>query len=1106
MERGPEPQIGSGDREVVKSFEDLETLKERFTIGGGKEDTKDADLSPLQPFANYDAGQSKVTLGEVNVDTRSGDDKITEEKTDKSVSDGNEHGDIEVPSYVPEADLASAEKQSVLENGLKDVEKSDLIANAGDYTELLSAIDKIGTVPSSQGSYAPKELKDLINQVVTGKKTLDYITRTYGLRDAVNRLIDQVAVEDTFLNNDKYEAYADKRTELLENGKSFRALEKDYQTEVDNFYNQSGLAGNFNKVKSFLGFRPQLPKAVQQKRDEYVKAKAAYARLLNDSLQLRSEVERVKVLSDIKTGEGLNIERFENRSYNQEDTATKAAFLQKFVLKPNQELLAKQEVYLLNEDQRAVRDRLLQKFMSSKYKTPVLIGGGALLVASGGLSTLAAMGAGFGVRRLTRGGVEKAEADRDKLKQSFSLDKLEEQESNLLSAEETLRVKKRNRKYLSAAAAAAAGGLVNTYGDGLANSLSPISRAEASIDPEVIYGNESLDIPSYIDLTSTDVTTPDDSVIPGFNMTDPVVDEGLPESDFESDSTLEVPGEIQNEALQETDPTTADITTDNTFVRERLTYSDRQPDLSSVNNLGAPREVDRALSFGEVRSPDSFETVYQTGQEITPDIEVVPHEYVVTRGDRLWKIVEREFPDYLRDLNVSQRNAALDALFKTIQNDPETLQIIGLQSGNVDLIYPGESLDLSPLGEKLRSVVQERFGVSVDSIDTNPDTYLETSQVSSVSSNPTPELDKLTEAPSPENATESEVVKAVIPNKPTDVDLSSASKGGAVTPTSEDEFVTPVTEKTPGADIPDGTPLAPGVGENISDSISPVSDTSVEIDINELTRSLHTPVHYNPEVLPNLSEVRIPSHEELIVTFGSEEAYSARVREIIAQIEDVHERGFFARLLGSGDNSYDLIAGTPVEEVVNLAEQGDQAIEDALADTDIKPNALRAWAKFVQGFSGSHLAGLKLEDLVAIYAVRTELGKSLDTENFTLLKAENLPTTAQLEEVFGNLNNLQQIINSYTSQVEGFSQEELSQRLADNRTVFQQISERSIDDLLALHGQPDEVLKSVIPSTPENTAALRAWLKVIEDMKVRGEVSLWDTLVSSSYHIKLQEK
>lgn len=70
---------------------------------------------------------------------------------------------------------------------MNNAEKESLIRGTYTFEQLYVAIDKVGTVPGSQEEFTAEQLKDKIERVRKGELELNYITRTYGIRDTVER-------------------------------------------------------------------------------------------------------------------------------------------------------------------------------------------------------------------------------------------------------------------------------------------------------------------------------------------------------------------------------------------------------------------------------------------------------------------------------------------------------------------------------------------------------------------------------------------------------------------------------------------------------------------------------------------------------------------------------------------------------------------------------------------------------------------------------------------------------------------------------------------------------------------------------------------------------
>jgi hypothetical protein len=106
------------------------------------------------------------------------------------------------------------------------------------------------------------------------------------------------------------------------------------------------------------------------------------------------------------------------------------------------------------------------------------------------------------------------------------------------------------------------------------------------------------------------------------------------------------------------------------------------------------------------------------GEEIPPieqsemadsTAETLPKmEHTVEKGETLWEIIEKDFAEELAKVPEGERNAVLDELFDKARADADLRATLELKSGDIDLIYPGENLKLTGLGEELKNIIEDR--------------------------------------------------------------------------------------------------------------------------------------------------------------------------------------------------------------------------------------------------------------------------------------------------------------------------------------------------------------------------------------------------------------
>jgi hypothetical protein len=72
-----------------------------------------------------------------------------------------------------------------------DTEKEKTIRSSHTFEQLYSALDKVGSIKGSSELFQPEDLKSKIERVRAGTLDLNFITRTFGLRETVAELLEQ---------------------------------------------------------------------------------------------------------------------------------------------------------------------------------------------------------------------------------------------------------------------------------------------------------------------------------------------------------------------------------------------------------------------------------------------------------------------------------------------------------------------------------------------------------------------------------------------------------------------------------------------------------------------------------------------------------------------------------------------------------------------------------------------------------------------------------------------------------------------------------------------------------------------------------------------------
>ncbi|OGY06972.1 MAG: hypothetical protein A3D24_01470 [Candidatus Blackburnbacteria bacterium RIFCSPHIGHO2_02_FULL_39_13] len=81
--------------------------------------------------------------------------------------------------------------RSVDDGAVQPLPQQVTIQNAQSFDDLYAAIRNAGGIQGSSGTYSPRELKELIEGVRSGKISIEYITRGRGLRDKVQQLLNR---------------------------------------------------------------------------------------------------------------------------------------------------------------------------------------------------------------------------------------------------------------------------------------------------------------------------------------------------------------------------------------------------------------------------------------------------------------------------------------------------------------------------------------------------------------------------------------------------------------------------------------------------------------------------------------------------------------------------------------------------------------------------------------------------------------------------------------------------------------------------------------------------------------------------------------------------
>ena len=412
----------------------------------------------------------------MNLETPGGKNEYGTPK--KDIEDAVVIEEVSVDKEVKETVSLSEESEETTElkvieslNTPEEVEEAFLVAKA-EFEKLIEGKEETDTIKSA------KNLFVLFDRVSKQDETIEKnIKSKYlkGLRLFIDELRSETVVQAQQQSEENVipqtteekpnptekvegEEQKPKRWELLLHKKTeYKEKQAEFDQKLEEFY-KSYDSNYLKKAGRFFGFQPDLP---------------------HELIDLNVKCRELK--KDYVTNLDLSIKNRYGEKHEKKSDDFNIAFANKFILRPNKEFLDKQEVYLLNEKQREQRNRILEKLNKNKQTIRIgtIILAGAAGAFTGGLSAglslatfqsvkmvssiFASTAAGLGVKNLLQKGVDKAYANVEDLKKSFSVDDLDNLEKELLLAEKTKRGAERTQMVASAGAAFVAGGVAG-YG------------------------------------------------------------------------------------------------------------------------------------------------------------------------------------------------------------------------------------------------------------------------------------------------------------------------------------------------------------------------------------------------------------------------------------------------------------------------------------------------------------------------------------------------------------------------------------------------------------------------------------------------------------------
>jgi hypothetical protein len=442
-----------------------------------------------------------------------------------------------------------------------------------------------------------------------------------------------------------------KKQEYLGNGKKpgdegyILGKEKEYKQALEDWHFQKANAGTLDKISSFFGFKPEMPPELQALEMEYKKSKSEYAK----SLQLAMS-ERSKLKYKVEEGKVLAVYRNNendeslksNKEFNINTDKVKLAFANKFVLGPYRERLAQQKELLNDQKQNVVTD-LMAKM--SKHKVSIRVG----VIALAGLAGAATGGllTGVGFAGLRAG-----------------------------------------KMLAGTVAGGLAGGVAHKFMQG---SVDEAKSNYEQVNKNVV-GNFTVD----------DLDKLEDQILSAQEN----IDSKLKQQKWASIGVSVLAGagvsgvlhSVENAVANDVPTVVSGIGRPNTTGSVEVGFNG-----SEIDGIAGTDE-------SEITVDDKTVTPTPTPTEVPDNILVANNEisqtHTVVRGDTLWDIMEEKYASELKDLSVAEKNQVLGRLFDKVRADTELRDSIGLKSGDIEYIYPGEKINLSSLKDELNRIVE----------------------------------------------------------------------------------------------------------------------------------------------------------------------------------------------------------------------------------------------------------------------------------------------------------------------------------------------------------------------------------------------------------------
>lgn len=576
------------------------------------------------------------------------------------------------------------------------------------------------------------------------------------------------------------------RAELLQTKKDYQVKKEAYDQALDNYYKEEANASVLQKTKKFFGLQPEFPEELKRLEKDYKEVRGAYANNLNKALVERNKVT-YESYSNEKGESVIPVTPLSNKSYDINSDSVKVSYANKFILKPNKQLLERQEAILLTEAQKSQLNRILSLMSKNKwaFRAGIVTIAGLGAAAGGGVAAFA-LGAGWQAAKIATGtlvgsaaaeGVsqyKQKDVDRagklvdevsENAKREFSIEGLDGLEEELIKAQKNKDESIKAQKKASMAAAFATGGIFSAGWhlgldpDVITNSPDKLSGNSDKISAEVnsawnknpeeladLIGGEPAKVINQTEVDSAENITPSIEIPMQEKVSLTSYDNYGNEARIvhlndikllSTNSKLEDLDTFQSqkEAVKKAiffasndmlaaHPNIANTALEN-FVFEKLQKQFGDASWWNDAKLTGVNFGDVSVEIPEKNANPEIPVVENNNEDnvSVTAVDEVPHKvniekleasqevgesvkYTVERNDTLWDITEKVYKDELKGLTESEKNKIIGSLMEKARTDNALLETLNLRSGDIELIYPKEVIDLGPLGDELKKLIE----------------------------------------------------------------------------------------------------------------------------------------------------------------------------------------------------------------------------------------------------------------------------------------------------------------------------------------------------------------------------------------------------------------